>query len=88
VTTPNPNQPATGDQPRSIAGHETADRKEQYPSLPGNLSVQLRYIERSPILVRGPVTGRQYQFSASHPVETIDVCDAAALLRTGFFRKN
>jgi len=31
------------------------------------------------------VSGRQYQFSGSKPVQAVDARDAAALLRTGFF---
>lgn len=49
--------------------------------------VRLRYLERSPVLVRGPVTGRQYEFSGSRPVQRVDGRDAEALLRTGFFRR-
>ena len=55
---------------------------------PGYSSVVLRYTEISPILVRGSVTGRHYRFSRSEPVQTVDTRDAAALLRTGFFRQN
>jgi hypothetical protein len=50
-------------------------------------TVNLRYLENSPILVRGPVTGRQYEFSGAKPQQPVDVRDADALLRTGFFRK-
>jgi hypothetical protein len=49
--------------------------------------VTLRYSESSPILVRGPATGRRYEFSGTHPVQTVDPRDAAALLRTRFFRR-
>jgi hypothetical protein len=49
--------------------------------------VNLRYLEKSPILVRGPATGRQYDFSHTHPVRAVDARDADALLRTRFFRR-
>lgn len=51
-------------------------------------SVSLRYLERSPILVRGPITGRHYQFSAAQPVQPVDSRDADALVRTRFFRRD
>jgi hypothetical protein len=50
-------------------------------------SVALRYTESSPVRVRGPVTGRQYDFSGSHPVQAVDSRDATALVRTLFFRQ-
>jgi hypothetical protein len=50
-------------------------------------SVSLRYLENSPVRVQGPVTGRQYDFSASHPVQAVDPRDAAPLLRTRFFQQ-
>jgi hypothetical protein len=49
--------------------------------------VPLRYVERSPILVRGPATGQQYQFSGTQPIQSVDPRDAEALLRTRFFRR-
>jgi hypothetical protein len=48
--------------------------------------VALRYLERSPILVWGPATGRQYAFSADSPVRPVDKRDAATLSRTRYFR--
>ncbi len=57
---------------------------------PAGLSspVKLRYLEKSPIVVRGPATGRQYDFSAVRPVQAVDVRDADALVRTRFFRRD
>ncbi len=49
--------------------------------------VPLRYTQNSPIRVQGPITGRQYEFSASAPVQAVDPKDATALLRTQFFRR-
>ena len=51
-------------------------------------AVTLRYLERSPILVHGPATGRRYNFSAGSPLQTVDKRDAAVLMRTRFFRLN
>ncbi len=47
----------------------------------------LHYLEQSRILVHGPVTGRYYEFSASHPDRPVDPRDAPQLLRTSFFRR-
>ncbi len=50
-------------------------------------SMAITYVEKSPILVRGPVTGQTYRFSAANPIQSVDVRDAAVLLRTRFFRQ-
>ncbi len=49
--------------------------------------VGLRYLEKSPIRVRGPATGRQYEFSAVNSVQSVDARDAESLLNTRFFAK-
>ena len=50
-------------------------------------TVAIRYMESSPIQVRGPATGRQYAFSRDHPIQSVEARDAEALLRTRFFRR-
>ena len=65
------------------------------PSIPGAVAAQapsygpvrLRYLENSPVRVRGPVTGRHYDFSASRPIQAVDPSDAVPLLRTRFFQQ-
>jgi hypothetical protein len=47
--------------------------------------VQLRYRERAPVRVRGPVTGQAYEFSVAQSVQVIDARDAQGLLRTRMF---
>lgn len=49
--------------------------------------VSVRYTESSPVRVLGPITGRQYEFSGSHPVQPVHPGDAASLLSTRFFRR-
>lgn len=51
------------------------------------LPVSLRYLQTGPIQMRGPVTGRHYEFSNLRPIQAIDPRDAAVLLRTRFFRR-
>ncbi len=46
----------------------------------------LRYIEQSPVQVRGNATGNIYRFSGGSPVQMIDRRDAEALLKTRFFK--
>jgi hypothetical protein len=52
-----------------------------------SLSVLLHYMETSAIRVRGPVTGRPYEFSGARPAQAVDPRDAAVLTRTGRFRR-
>jgi hypothetical protein len=47
--------------------------------------IQLHCRERVPVRVRGPVTGRIYEFSAAQPVQVVDARDADGLLRTRLF---
>ena len=50
-------------------------------------SISVRYLEKSPIRVRGLVSGIGYEFSASRPVQQVDARDASSLLNTRFFRR-
>ena len=47
----------------------------------------LSYNQSAPILVHGPITGRQYLFSSSRPEQTVDRRDVEGLLSTGLFRR-
>ena len=47
--------------------------------------VLLRYREQARVLVRGPVTGRAYEFSAQQPILSVEPRDADMLLRTRQF---
>lgn len=48
--------------------------------------VEVEYLARSPVLVRGPVTGVTYQFSAAAPIQRVYRGDVNALLSTRHFR--
>ena len=66
----------------------TPSRSASEPSaVTGQGGVTLKYVEDSPILVRGSSTGRHYQFSGVSPVQEVDARDAMAMLRTGYFRR-
>jgi hypothetical protein len=56
-------------------------------SAPSPGAVKVRYLEHSPIVVRGPATGRHYVFSGDHPAQLVDRRDADSLLQTRFFRR-
>ena len=87
VTRLSPNQPTAASQP-SVTRQQVPVHVQAARPLPAYSSVALRYTETSPILVKGPASGRQYQFSALNPVQSVDARDVAALLRTGFFRQS
>jgi hypothetical protein len=86
VTRPSQNRPAATSKP-PIPVRQVPIHTQSAQPLPANSSVALRYTETSPILVRGPASGRHYQFSGSNPVQAVDGRDVAALLRTAFFRR-
>jgi hypothetical protein len=47
--------------------------------------VLVRYLARSPVLVKGPISGRAYHFSAASPVQPVDARDVPALLNSQCF---
>jgi hypothetical protein len=57
------------------------------PAADPQTSVQLYYLETSPIRVQGLSTGRSYEFSGSERVQSVDARDASSLLNTRYFRR-
>jgi hypothetical protein len=49
-------------------------------------SVRIEFMQQTAILVRGPATGRHYQFHAGAQTQPVDPRDAASLLKSGYFR--
>jgi hypothetical protein len=49
--------------------------------------VVLTYEDGAAIRVRGPVTGRRYDFSEGQPSQPVDTRDAAVLTRNTGFRR-
>lgn len=49
--------------------------------------VLIEFLERSPVLLEGPKTGRVYRFSGQSPVQAVDEQDATELVRSRFFRR-
>jgi hypothetical protein len=76
VARPAPASPLAASRPRAPAAAPA----------PGGL-VALRSVAAGGMVVRGPATGRQYAFSAAAPVQVVEARDAAALLRTSWFRQ-
>lgn len=58
-----------------------------YRGAAGHRSVVLRYYDRARVRVRGPVTGRVYEFSAEQPTQSVEARDAELLLRTRHFMR-
>ena len=64
--------------------------KKETPSPVAALSgptVKLHYTGVAPVRVKGPKTGRFYEFSAAHPVGVVDRRDAEGLMRIALFRR-
>jgi len=77
--TASPYQPANTT--RSLQSQPPAPISTQHSS------ISVRYLENSPIRVRGPVSGMGYEFSGSRPVQAVDARDASSLLSTRFFER-
>lgn len=50
-------------------------------------TVRLRYTQQTSVRVRGPASGRAYEFSVAAAVQSVDVRDAEGLVGSGFFRR-
>lgn len=57
------------------------------PVAAGERRVAVEYLARASVAVRGAATGRLYRFGAAEPRQHVEERDAAALLRTRFFRR-
>jgi hypothetical protein len=54
---------------------------------PSGPTVKLHYTGVAPVRVRGPQTGRTYEFSGAAPDGKVDRRDAEGLIRIGLFRR-
>ena len=73
--------------PSRTPSQVTASIQPQAATLTPHSSIGVRYLENSPIRVRGLVSGMSYEFSGSRPVQSVDSRDASSLLDTRFFRR-
>jgi hypothetical protein len=87
-------QPATPPAVRTSPPHPPAysPTRSVQPHVPAPAStpqsaMSVRYLETSPIRVRGLVSGQSYEFSGAAPVQHVDARDASSLLNTRFFRR-
>jgi hypothetical protein len=84
-------QPSASQRIQTISTYQTAKRQRQSngPQIAATApsSISVRYLETSPIRVRGVVSGIDYQFSGSRAVQAVDARDASSLLSTRFFRR-
>ena len=71
TASPRPAADSLGERPREAAA--------------GARGVLLKYRERARILVRGPITGRAYEFSPQLPPPAVEPRDADVLVRSGRF---
>jgi hypothetical protein len=77
-TAARPAPPATGQGARALPSSASSSM---------GAMVTLRYLEQSPIRVRGPSSGRLYEFSGNGHSQAVERRDAEALLQTPFFRQ-
>jgi hypothetical protein len=63
-------------------------RKEPAPMRnAANPNLTLMYYGYASVSVRGPVSGKLYQFSRQQPVQAVDARDAVSILKTRLFRR-
>ena len=72
-----------GQQRATLVQNKTAGAQ---PLQDTGASVTIRFTQPSAVLVRGPVTGRHYQFDGAVNTARVDVRDAASLIQSGYFQ--
>jgi hypothetical protein len=53
----------------------------------GAAFVNVRFTQPSAVMVRGPVTGKHYQFNGSVNTQRVDARDAVSLIKSGYFQR-
>jgi hypothetical protein len=79
--------PAVSPRPPVSTPSGSDQRRAPAPVSTSQSFINVRYLETSPIRVRGLVTGMSYEFSGAAPVQQVDARDASSLLNTRFFRR-
>jgi hypothetical protein len=79
--------PAFSPRPPVSTPSASVHRQATAPVSAPQSAINVRYLETSPIRVRGLVSNRIYAFSGASPVQQVDARDAASLLNTRFFRR-
>ena len=73
------------DQAASPSAAKPVERSTKPAIATGAAAAHIRYLNAGHILVRGPRTGWQYEFSAANPVQPVDPRDARSFVATGLF---
>jgi hypothetical protein len=72
----------------SCCGQKRAEWRTQQTAAPSVFDpVIIRYLEQTPILVQGAVTGRIYSFSGASTIQAVAASDARALEQSGSFQR-
>jgi hypothetical protein len=71
-------------QARAIAAQNNPAPNQQVGT-PGRFT-KVRFTQKAAVLIRGPVTGRHYQFHEGAYTQQMDTRDAAVLVKTGYFQ--
>lgn len=79
-------RPSAEQRRQIVSTYQTARRQRQISTTTPPSSINVRYLETSPIRVRGSVSGMIYEFSGPRAVQQVDARDASSLLKTRFFR--
>ena len=72
---------------KAVSGRPQPNPASPPPAASAAGTARLRFVRQDSILVRGPMTGKQYAFSGATPIQQVDARDAASLLRTSWFQR-
>ena len=81
---PDEEKPEQADEATGLAATRPAAGRRQEKPQP---AVELMYFGYASVCVRGPVSGKLYQFSRQLPVLAVDGRDAVSMLKTRLFRR-
>jgi hypothetical protein len=60
---------------------------DQQTSMSGGF-MKVRFTQKTAVLIRGPVTGRHYQFHEGAFSQQVDARDASILVKSGYFQRD
>lgn len=77
-----------GQQRNALAQSQTAGQLKTMQHIPIEQGpyTKIEFKHRTAILIRGPITGRHYQFHEGAYTQRVDARDAVSLIRSGHFQ--